>query len=121
MNLIRETIGLILIFLAWVDPFNFSFPIRIALFILGFDMISWILKLLIFGIDYFIGFGIGWVLLILLAVELITTFLLMRFVFDLILKPAAVFLALYLSNVSFEIALIAAGIDVILNLTKKWI
>jgi len=120
MKLLKEVIGLALIFLAWLDPLKIGTSFRIILFILGFDMVSLLVKFLVFGIDYFLGIGIGWTLLLLIAAEIITKFLLMKSLIDLIIKPLAVFAILILSNLSLEIAIIVAGIDLLLNMTKKW-
>jgi hypothetical protein len=121
MSILRQIIGLFLIFLAWLNPLNLEPKFRIVLFILGFDMITLIVKVVVFGIDYFIGLGIGWALFLLVIVELITKFLLVKFFLDLILKPLVIFAILILSNLSLEIAIIVAGIDLLLNMTKKWI
>jgi hypothetical protein len=121
MNLLRQAIGLALIILAWLDPLNLGINFRIVLFILGFDMVSLLVKFLVFGLDYFLGIGIGWTLLLLIAAEIITKFLFVKSLIDLIIKPLAVFAILILSNLSVEIAIIVAVIDLLLNMTKKWI
>ena len=121
MGILRQVIGLALIIIAWINPLNLGENFRIVLFILGFDMISLFIKFLVFGIDYFLGIGIGWILIISIIADVVTKFFLVKSFLDLIVKPLAVFAILYLSNVSFEIAVIVAGIDLLLNMTKKWI
>ncbi|MDI6826528.1 MAG: hypothetical protein QMD36_05100 [Candidatus Aenigmarchaeota archaeon] len=121
MGLLRQTIGLALIVLAWFDPLNLGIKFRIVLFILGFDMVSLLVKFVVFGIDYFLGIGIGWILLLLVAAEIVTKFLFVKSFLDSVLKPLAVFVILILSNLGLEIAIIVAGIDLLLNMTKKWL
>ena len=121
MKLLREVIGLALIIIAWVDPLNLQDNIRMVFFILGFDMISLFIKFIAFGIDYFVGLGIGLVLIFSILAEIITKFFFSKSLLSLVLKPLAVFAILYLSNLSLEIAIIVAGIDLLLNMTKKWV
>lgn len=126
MNILRQTIGLALIVLAWIDPFSLGLPFRIVLFVLGFDMLSLMIKVGIFIAEYllshFFGFGvgIGWVLILLLIAEVITRFLFLKWIVDLIIKPVVVFVILFYSGIIWEAAIIVAGIDLLLNLTKKW-
>jgi hypothetical protein len=121
MNILRQVIGLTLITIAWFNPLSLGESFRIVLFILGFDMISLLVKFIVFGIDYFLGIGIGWVLILSIIADLVTKFLFVKSYLDLALKPLAVFAILYLSNLGLEIAIIVAGIDLLLNMTKKWI
>jgi hypothetical protein len=121
MNILRQVIGLVLIIIAWVNPLNLGENFRIILFILGFDMIFLFIKFLVFGIDYFLGIGIGWFLIFSIIAEVVTKFFFAKSFLGLLLKPLAVFAILYLSNLSLEIAIIVAGIDLLLNMTKKWI
>jgi hypothetical protein len=121
MDLLRQVIGLALIIVAWIDPLSLGESFRIVFFILGFDMISLLVKFLTFGIDYFLGIGIGWVLILSIISDIVTRFFFAKSFLDLILKPLAVFAILYLSNLSLEIAIIVAGIDLLLNMTKKWV
>jgi len=126
MNILRQTIGLVLIVIAWIDPFSLGLPFRIVLFVLGFDMLSLIIKFGIFIAEYllsrFFGFGvgIGWVLILLVIAELVTRFLFLKSIVDLIIKPLAVFVILFYSGIMWEAAIVVAGIDLLLNLTKKW-
>lgn len=121
MNILREVSGFALILLAWFNPLGLSLSTQIVFFVLGFDMISLPVKVLVFTGDYFLGLGIGWVLMLLVIAEIVTRFLIVNFLFSLIIKPLVVFVVLYLSGLSFEIAIIVAGIDLLLNMTKKWI
>jgi hypothetical protein len=121
MGILRQVIGLALIIIAWLNPMNLGENFRIVLFILGFDMISLLVKFVAFGIDYFLGMDIGWVLILSIIADIVTKFFFAKSFLDLVLKPLAVFAILYLSNLSLEIAIIVAGIDLLLNMTKKWI
>lgn len=126
MNIVRQTIGLALIVIAWIDPFSLGLPFRIVLFVLGFDMLSLIIKIGIFIAEYLLsyffefGVGIGWVLILLIIAEVVTKFLFFKWIIDLIIKPVAVFVILFYSGIIWEAAIIVAGIDLLLNLTKKW-
>jgi len=126
MNILRQTIGLVLIVIAWIDPFSLGLPFRIVLFVLGFDMLSLVIKLGIFIVEYLLshyfgsGVGIGWFLILLLIAELMTKFLLFKWIVDLIIKPVLVFVILFYNGIIWEAAIIVAGIDLLLNLTKKW-
>jgi len=126
MNILRETIGLVLILFAWFNPFSLGLVFRVVFFVLGFDMLSLITKFGIFFAEYLmshffgLGIGIGWVLILLLIAELITKFLFLKWIVDLIIKPVSVFVILLYSGIILEAAIIVAGIDLLLNLTKKW-
>ena len=121
MRLLRQVIGLALIITAWINPLSLGENFRIVLFILGFDMISLIVKILAFVMNYFIGIGIGWILILSILADVVTKFLFKKSFLGLVLNPLAVFAILYLSNLGLEIAIIVAGIDLILNMTKKWV
>jgi hypothetical protein len=126
MNILRQTIGLVLIIIAWLNPFGFGLPFRIVFFVLGFDMLSLVIKIGVFFVEYLLnyffdfGVGIGWILILLVIAEIITKFLLFKWVIDLIIKPVAVFVILFYTGIIWEAAVIVAGIDLLLNLTKKW-
>lgn len=64
--------------------------------------------------------GLGWYLIILIGVEAIIHLLELSKFFDIVLKPAAVFLIIYLNNLGWELALIIAGIDLMLNFSKNY-
>ena len=116
MGFLREIIGFVLVFVAWFDPLGLDLMIRVLIFILGFDLMSLVPKVGVFVLDYFIGFGyLGFTLLILLVIEVITTFLLIGIIIKLILKPLAVFGISFL-YFGLQPALILAGIDLLLNL-----
>jgi len=121
MDILRQVIGLALIVIAWVNPFSLAESFRMILFILGFDMITFLFKFVALGIDYFLGLGIGLLLTMSILADVVTKFFFPKSFLDLILKPLAVFFILYLSNLGLEISIIVAGIDLLLNITKKWI
>jgi hypothetical protein len=123
MGILRELIGLSLIFAAWTNPLGVDILIRILMFILGFDLMSLIPKIGIFLADFlglFGFFGLGWTLMLLLVVEIVATFLLISLVVNLIAKPIAVFVAAFFSLGVLKPALLIAVIDFILNLTRKY-
>ncbi|MEM5802272.1 MAG: hypothetical protein QXQ18_02730 [Candidatus Aenigmatarchaeota archaeon] len=126
MGFIKEIFGLALVFIAWFNFFDLSLPIRILIFILGFDMMSIALKLGVFVISffgffpYFAGFSnLAFTLLILVAIEIILTIFLIGYVFTLILKPLAVFLVAFLAGLDINLVLILASIDLILNIPNR--
>jgi hypothetical protein len=117
MGLLSEVVGLILIVVAWFNFFNFSLPARILLFILGFDMTGLAFKIGVFALSYFfLPFlsTLAWALLLLTAVEVISSFLLIGLLGK-VIKPIAVFFIGYFV-VGIEFALILAVIDLLLNL-----
>jgi hypothetical protein len=122
MGLIRDAIGLILIFLAWFNPFNFGLPIQIALFIIGFDAMGIVMKLLLFIVNFFFlplgdsGSFLIWTLLLLMSVEIALSLLEKLFFLTMIVKPLIVFITIFFGMNNFQLALIVAGIDLILNL-----
>jgi len=116
MGVIRELIGIALVVVAWFDPLHLDLTMRILIFILGFDTMSLIPKIGVFILDYFLGFAwLGWTLLILLATEIISSFLIIGKIVRLIVKPVAVFAVAFLA-LGLQPALIVAGIDLLLNL-----
>ncbi len=115
----RQIIGIGLIIIAWLNLLGLGDVPRIIIFILGFDMLSLFSKILIFGIDYFLGLsGLGWILLLLVIVELVARFLFLGKFVNYILKPFAIFIILFLNGIALEIAVVVAGIDLLLNMTK---
>jgi len=122
MNILKEAIGILLIFISWFNPFSLSLPIRIAIFILGFDTMSLFLKAFLFVLYFFfplLGESVGfllWTLIILVVVETVVLLLGKESILKLILKPLAVFATLFVTLNDLQLALIAAGIDLVLNL-----
>lgn len=118
MGFLREIIGFALLFASWFNPLGLDAYARILMFILGFDMMSLAPKIAIFILDFFVGFAhLGWTLLILVASEIISMFLLVGFFINLIIKPMAVFAVALIVMGTVESALAVAGIDFLLNLT----
>ena len=80
MRLVENLVGLVLVLLAWFNPFAFALPIRIALFVLGFDIISILPKVGVFTLNFLIpgfeeAFGfLSWALLFLFLSELIIAY-----------------------------------------------
>jgi hypothetical protein len=125
MGFLREAIGFTLIFLAWYNPFNLNQVLLISIFILGFDAMSLVPKSILF-VGYhlfpFLGLYLGylsWALILLVCVELIILILKIQKPINLLIKPLAVFITAYLAVKDFQLALIVAGIDLLLNLTHK--
>jgi len=122
MSLVKDGIGLFLILLSWFNPFSFALPIRIAIFILGFDTMSILPKVLIFILYFFfplLGEALSflfWTLIILAIVEVIVSLLEKEGIVRMIVKPLIVFVSVFIGLNDLQLALIAAGIDLILNL-----
>jgi hypothetical protein len=117
-------VGITISLLAWFNPLGLAMPMRIALFILGFDMMGVIVKILIFWFNFaFPAFGDGfsyfsWTLLVLLFSEMLAVALSVDRMYRLIVKPAIVFAAVFIS-LGFQLALVIAGIDLLMNLAHK--
>lgn len=122
MSLLKDGLGLFLILLSWFNPFSFILPIRVAIFILGFDAMSILPKVLLSIIYLFfplLGETVGfmfWTLLILVGTEVVASLLEKEGVVKMMIKPIIVFAAVFLGLNDLQLALIAAGIDLILNL-----
>ncbi|MEM5829725.1 MAG: hypothetical protein QW040_03220 [Candidatus Aenigmatarchaeota archaeon] len=122
MGLIKNLVGFGLIFLAWFNPFELFFPFRLTFFIIGFDLTSWQAKLILFLINFFFplfgeeGLFLVWVLLFLLIVEFIFSHFKILKILIIISKPLIIFFSLLSALSDFQLALIIAGIDLILNL-----
>ncbi|MHA1778617.1 MAG: hypothetical protein ACTSYN_03505 [Candidatus Heimdallarchaeaceae archaeon] len=100
-----------------------SIPVRIVLFILSFDVMSVLLKVGIFLLNLLFPLGtsfgyLSWTLLFLFLSELVVAYTKLYKHYRLVIKPAAVFTVAYLA-LDLQPALIAAGIDLLINLTHK--
>ncbi len=120
--MLRQVIGLALIVLAWFNPLGLDVTLQAVLFILGFDMTSLWVKIGVFLLDFFLDFStLGIPLVLLVVAEVVSRFILVGYLVDYILKPVAVFAIIYLNGFGIEIAIIVAGIDLLLNMGKKWL
>ena len=118
----KMIIGITLVLFAWIDPFDFGDDFQIITFILGFDALPLIPKILVFGIDYLKEIsGWGLFLLILIAEEIVLEFMVAGKLIQMIVKPAIIFLLIILNDIPLLIALLVAGIDLLLNFHKKLI
>ena len=119
-SITRQIIGLILIFSSWVDPFSWGQDFQILAFILGFDIMTIIPKVVIFGVDYFWDIsGYGLFLLLQLAEDLVFHFFTLGRIIELVTKPIIVFLIIIVNGFGFWLALIVAFIDFLLNFKNK--
>jgi hypothetical protein len=126
MGFFKEILGLGFVFISWFNILDITLPIRILLFILGFDMMGIALKIGVFIISFFgffpqlAGFSnLAFTILILVGVEILLTIFLIGFIFTLILKPIAIFATAFLAGLGFQPALILGLIDLILNMGSK--
>jgi len=119
-SLLRQIIGLSLIIFSWLDPFYWGEEFQIVSFILGFDMMTLIPKIIIFGIDYFWDIsGYGLFLLLQVAEDIIFHFFTLGRIIELIIKPLIIFLIILFNGFGFWLAAIAAVIDFIFNWEMK--
>ncbi len=124
MGIFGNILGLALVAVSWFDPFGFSLLVRIVLFILGFDMMGLVPKIGLFAIYFFypvFGTALGylsWTLLLLFLSEISLSILHLEEPFRFFVKPLAVFATAFVA-LGFQPALIAAGADLIFNLTHK--
>lgn len=119
-GLVRQIVGLVLVTLSLLDPFSFGVGFKIVAFILGFDMMGLIPKIIIFGIDYFWNVsGFGLYLLAQVVEEIIFYLFTIGRVIELIIKPAVVFIIIFLNGFGFWLAAVAAIVDFILNWQRK--
>lgn len=124
MRALLTVVGLFVALFAWFNPFGVDMLVRVALFILGFDMMNMAVKLGVFALNFFFpvfgdAFGtFSWTLLFLFMAELIIIVIEADKPYRLFVKPAAVFATAFLS-LGLQPALIVAGIDLLINLTHK--
>ena len=124
MNILLTIAGLILALIAWFNPFALDMLVRIALFILGFDMMGMMAKLVVFVLNFFFpvfgnAFGMfSWMLLLLFISELLIIVIEADRPYRLVVKPVAVFATAFLS-LGMQPALIVAGTDLLINITHK--
>ena len=122
MKLLRDLVGLALIFVAWFNPFDLSLPFRIVFFIIGFDATSLIVKVILFLLNFFFpflgveGIFLVWALLILILIEFIFSFFKISRFLIVLIKFLAIFFSIFFAMNDFQLALIIASIDLILNL-----
>jgi hypothetical protein len=122
MKILGSLIGILLITLAWVDPFELGIEFQVLFFILGFDLMGLIVKLGVFAADlYFDISGLGFYLVALIAIEALIYFLKLKKFVGYIVKPLTVFGIIYLSGLGWQLGLIIGGIDLLLNFSKKYI
>ena len=122
MDILKQLIGLLLITLAWIDPFELGTSFQVLVFILGFDLTHLILKLGIFAADMILDIsGLGWYLGIFIAVEALFYFLKLKGILKYIIKPLVVFLIIFINGLGWELGIIVGGIDLLLNFGKKYI
>jgi hypothetical protein len=122
MSLLREIIGFFFIILAWSGPFGMGVEFQILFFILGFDFMSLIPKIVVFALDFLLGLsGIGIFMLAIIVIEAAMQLLALKPIIGYILKPLAVFMILYVNGIAIAIAFIVAGVDLLLNMSKKYI
>ncbi len=122
MNILKQSLGLLLIIIAWVDPFELGTSFQVLFFILGFDLTGLILKLVLFAADMFLGIsGLGWYLLIFIAVEVLFNVLKLKKLLRYLIKPIVVFLIIFMNGLGWELGIIVGGIDLLLNFSKKYI
>ena len=122
MDILKQLVGLLFITLAWIDPFNLGVEFQVLFFILGFDLTHIILKLVLFVAEMFLNIsGLGWYLIGFIAVEALFHFLKLKGLLKYIIKPLVVFLIIFINGLGIELGIVVAGIDLLLNYTKKYI
>ncbi|MHC4751284.1 MAG: hypothetical protein ACYTFW_15610 [Planctomycetota bacterium] len=124
MKAFLTLVGLLVMLFVWFNPLGLDMLLRVALFILGFDMMWVVLKIVIFGINFvFPIFGEGvemfsWTLLLLTAGEIVLIAFEADRPFRFIVKPFVVFAAVFIS-LGIQPAVALAGIDLLINMTTK--
>lgn len=115
-------IGFTLLLSALMDPFELGADFQTIAFILGFDLIPLIPKLIMFGIDFFYNVsGLASAFFVLLAKEIIIDAFPLGKLINLIVKPAIIFILILINGLPILLAIAVAGIDLLLNLEKKLI
>jgi hypothetical protein len=111
---------------AWFDPLSIGLPLRVAIFIISFDMMGILTKALFFTAGFlYPAFGsafgnFSWTLLVMLGAELFVTVLDIQRQYFLVAKPAAVFFVSYVA-LGLQPSLVIAGADLVINLTRRYL
>jgi hypothetical protein len=117
MGLAKDLIGLSLALIAFFNPFSLHFIVRIILFLIGFDLMSFIPKFGLFLFDYFIGFsGLGILLIFLVFVDILAKIILK--LINLFLKPIIIFLLIYFLFPDLAISIFGATLNFLINLAS---
>ena len=117
MGILKDLIGFSLVCLSFFNPFNLNLPLRLSLFLIGFDLMSFLPKVAIFLFDFFIGFsGLGILLLFLLFVDILAKIILSGLA--VIVKPLLIFLLLYYVNPNLAISFAASAVNFLINLAS---
>ena len=124
MGLLLRIAGLTLALFCWFNPLGFEKLFLTSLFILGFDMMGSLMKLVVFTLNFvFPVFGesfneFSWTLLIMFMVDLILKIVKVEGFYKMAIRPLIVFLAAFLS-VGLQPAIVIGGIDLLINPTHK--
>jgi len=122
MDILKQLLGLLLIIIAWVDPFELGTSFQVLFFILGFDLTGLIIKLVLFAVDMLFKIsGLGWYLLIFISVEILFHAIKLKKLLSYLIKPIVVFLIIFMNGLGWELGIIVGGIDLLLNFSKKYI
>ncbi len=120
MGFFISLVGLALVSVSWFNLLELEQPLRLVLFILGFDMMGYWSKIVIFGLDYLFFETLGdlsWFMLLLIAVDVLTDVFFFKHLkkFG---KPLIVFLLMYTSGFDLDASLIVAFLDFLMNRSK---
>lgn len=116
--------GLAIALFAWFNPLGLDLFLRAGLFVLGFDMMGAVMQIIMFSLNFLFPFfgeefgAFSWTLLMIVIGELILMTLDADRTFRIIVKPIAVFMAVYIS-LGIQPALALAGTDLLINMTTK--
>ncbi|MEM5855288.1 MAG: hypothetical protein QW472_03130 [Candidatus Aenigmatarchaeota archaeon] len=121
MNWLKNLIGLALISVSWLDVLGSNFQLKLTLLIIGFDLTSLLFKILIFLINSFLlfhgkGIFLSWVFFTIIVLEFLFSQLKSAKFLKLVSKPSIIFFSVLFSLQNIHLALILAGIDLIINL-----
>ncbi|MEM5853509.1 MAG: hypothetical protein QW228_04025 [Candidatus Aenigmatarchaeota archaeon] len=121
MNWLKNLIGLALISVSWLDVLGSNFQLKLTLLIIGFDLTSLLFKILIFLINSFLlfhgkGIFLSWVFFTIIVLEFLFSQLKSTKFLKLVSKPSIIFFSVLFSLQNIHLALILAGIDLIINL-----
>ncbi|MFH8119707.1 MAG: hypothetical protein QXS37_02795 [Candidatus Aenigmatarchaeota archaeon] len=117
----KNLIGLALISVSWLDVLGSNFQLKLTLLIIGFDLTSLLFKILIFLINSFLlfhgkGIFLSWVFFTIIVLEFLFSQLKSTKFLKLVSKPSIIFFSVLFSLQNIHLALILAGIDLIINL-----
>jgi len=122
MGLLRYILGFTLIGIAWFNPVTLPDEFRLIIFLLGFDLLPLIPKVVVFGVDFLLEVFeplLAWTVLIAIFIDILLKLVLFGPLYSYVLKPTGIFFIAYLNGLSIELCVALAILDVAFQVMGK--